>query len=87
MLSSELPKLNGTTKDLINNGTWFLFAIDYATIPSAKYCLAADKLYYLDSQGSIISVSAMTPIGLTLENPIKFEDLPLPEILPNFIVA
>lgn len=85
--SGSLPNLNGTTKDLINSGTWVLYEIDYPDVPDARYCLAADKLYFLSKDGSVISQSLLTPVSLKMDTPVKFADLPHPEANLNFIVV
>lgn len=85
--SGSLPNLNGTTKDLINSGTWVLYEIDYPEEPNAKFCLAADKLYFLREDGSVISQSLVAPISLKMNTSVKFSDLPHPKANLNFIVA
>ncbi len=74
--SNLLPELNGTTKDLINNGVWFLYALENSPVQDAKYCLVADKTYILNSRGSIINVSAELIQSLTYKERLMFSDLP-----------
>ncbi len=87
MISSDIPKLNGTTKDLINSGIWFLYKINYETVPEAKYCLSADQTYLLDSEGSIISKDVVLPKEIVLDTPITFSDLPKPPVQKNLVLS
>ena len=54
--ASELPKISGLVKDVVNMGLWFLYDIRCESVPNAKYSLATDKgEYLLDSEGDVIS--------------------------------
>lgn len=86
MISSSLSKLNGTTKDLINSGIWFLYKVRYTENENVKYCLSADQIYLLDSEGAIISKMSITPKEMSTESTIIFSDLPKPEISSNNVV-
>lgn len=86
--STQFTKLNATTKDLINMGEWFLYGIEYPSIPTAKYYLSTDQMsFYLSEDGSIIQKTPITPSDLILLNQISFDDLPKPSTLRNFSVA
>lgn len=85
--STQFVKLNGVTKDLINMGEWFLYKINYDSIPSAKYYLATDQMgYFLEEDGRIVAKTPITPEDLTFLNQIFFDDLPKPRSLQNMVV-
>lgn len=87
IVSSTLPKLNGTTKDLINSGIWFLYGVTFQENKDVKYCLCADQTYLLDKDGSIISKMSVSPSDLNIEFPLTFSDLPKPSVSTNSVVS
>lgn len=84
--SRVLPQLNGTTKDLVNNGIWFLYSLNDSPVKEADYCLVADKTYLLNNQGNIVSVSAADIQTLTYKERLLFSDLPKPVVQENVAV-
>ena len=86
IISSDIPKLNGTTKDLINTGVWFLYEINYDNVPEAAYCLSADQAYLLDKEGTILNKYSSIPKEIKLDTSISFSDLPKPAANKNLVV-
>ena len=84
--SKLLPELNGVTKDLINNGVWFLYSLESSPVKEGMYCLVADKTYILNSKGSIINVSAESTQSLTYKERLMFSDLPKTIVQENVVV-
>jgi hypothetical protein len=83
--STELSRLSATTKDLINMGMWFLYEVDYAKFPEAKYFLSAERKYYfLKKDGEIIAPMSEYPADLEYDVRILFNDLPAQESLSNY---
>ena len=50
LLSTQFSALNAMTKDLINNGVFFLYSVDISDKPNARYLLSTDKSYFLVSE-------------------------------------
>lgn len=54
--ASELPKISGLIKDVVNMGLWFLYEIHYSSNLNAKYALSTDKNdFLLDKDGNVLS--------------------------------
>lgn len=54
--ASELPKISGVVKDVVNMGLWFLYDIKCESVPEARYSLSTDKgEVLLDNDGNVIS--------------------------------
>ena len=86
--STQFSKLNATTKDLINMGKWFLYAISYPPISDAQFYLATDGMsYFLSADGGVLAKTPKTPEDLVLNKQVLFSDLPSPQSLRNFSVA
>ena len=84
--SRVLPQLNGTTKDLVNNGIWFLYTLSDSPVKEAVYCLVADKTYLLNSQGNIVSVPVVDIQKINCKERLLFSDLPKPIVQENVAV-
>lgn len=84
--SNVLPLLNGASKDLINNGIWFLYSLDNSPVKDAEYCLIADKSYFLNSKGSIIATPVTDAQDLVYKERLSFSDLPKPIVQENIAI-
>lgn len=84
--SNILPQLNGTAKDLINNGIWFLYTLDNPPVKDAKYCLVADKTYILDTKGSILNVPVSDKQAISYKDRLLFSDLPKTIVQENDVI-
>lgn len=74
--ASELPKISGLIKDVVNMGLWFLYEIHCDFNKDAKYALSTDKgEYLLDNDGNVLSA---VPKGEKIEyiNKITFTGIP-----------
>ena len=74
--ASELPKISGLIKDVVNMGLWFLYDIRCESNERAKYALSTDKgEFLLDSEGNAISI---VPKGENIEyvSKITFTGIP-----------
>lgn len=77
--SSSLNKLNGTTKDLINYGIWFLYEVDYPLDPNVKYLLSNDKQdMLLAEDGGAIGI-CRKGVDVNYKSIINFNDIPKPQ--------
>ncbi len=79
--SSILNKLNGTTKDLINYGVWFLYEVDYNANENVKYLLSTDTQdFLLANDGSALGIYPKNT-AIEYKTRINFEDIPKPPVL------
>lgn len=86
--SSFLPFLGNPTKNMINQGVWFLYRITNTNNPEIAFLLVTDdKNYFLDDSGLIISESLNKFIDVDLEEVVYFSDLPSPKTISNFQFA
>lgn len=86
--SSLLPFLGLPTKNMINQGIWFLYRITISNNPGIAFLLVTDdKNYFLDDTGLIISESINKFIDVDLEEVVYFSDLPSPKTISNFQFA
>jgi hypothetical protein len=84
--SDELPGLEVATKNLINRGVWFLYTIDYAPNPNARFVLVANSdSFFLDALGNVLSYNKDHPIEVNLKESVYFDDLPTPQSLNALI--
>lgn len=75
--ASSLPLLSGTIKDAINFGIWFLYEIEYAKNPSAKYSLSTSKgEFLLTQEGDIIAQILDNPEDVKHQSKITFSGIP-----------
>lgn len=83
--STQFKYVNGTTKDLINMGEWFLYEIKYKSFSDAQYYLATDNMnYFLSHDGTVVGKTPKTPEDLDLSTTVKFSDLPQPSFTRNY---
>ncbi len=84
--SNLLPELSGVIKDLVNNGVWFLYTLENSPVKDGKYCLVADKIYILNSKGSIVHIFVGPVQPLTYKERLMFSDLPKTIVQENIAV-
>lgn len=86
--SSFLPFLGGHTKNLINQGVWFLYRVETYQNPNAAFLLVTDeKSYFLDETGAILSESIEKTVDVNLEQAVYFSDIPTPRTISNLQFA
>lgn len=91
--SSELPEIDDSVKDCVNNGLWLLFkpesteAFDASAQASVVYCLKAGaRMFGLSANGSVVSViDRSTSVGI--RELVTFSDVPKPAALSNFALT
>lgn len=85
--STQFTALNAMTKDLINNGVFFLYSVDIADKPSAHYLLSTDKSYFLvsDDGSPLEKIDNINDIKTTAR--ILFSDIKRSVENNNFIVS
>jgi hypothetical protein len=86
--SSTLPYLGVPTKNMINQGIWFLYRVKNSRNSEIVFLLVTDeKNYFLNSSGLILSESINKYVDVDLENVVYFSDLPSPKSISNFQFA
>ena len=75
------------TKDLINNGVFFLYSVEIAEKPSVHYLLSTDKSYFLisDDGSPVEKIDSINNINTTAR--ILFSDIKRAVESNNFNVS
>jgi hypothetical protein len=85
LLTSELPNIGEPTKNMINQGLWYLFKIDH---PKAVYMLIADGVaYFLSNDGTVLFSEPEQPKNIQITESVYFKNLPFPLSLSNIRYA
>ena len=85
--STQFSALNAMTKDLINNGVFFLYAVEITDKPEIHYLLSTDKSYFLisDNGSPVEKIDSIDGIKTTAR--ILFSDIKRSVESNNFKVS
>lgn len=77
ILSTQFSEFTAITKDLINNGDFFLYSIQSEKYPDINYLLSTDKFYYLvsDNGAPISKLDKLDDKEITLVARNLFSDI------------
>lgn len=73
--STQFTALNAMTKDLINNGVFFLYSVNIVEKPNVHFLLSTDKSFFLvsDDGTPLEKIDNMNNINITAR--ILFSDI------------
>lgn len=77
ILSTQFTEFTAVTKDLINNGDFFLYSIKSEKYSGVNYLLSTDKFYYLvsDNGAAIGKLEKLDESEITLTERNLFSDI------------
>ena len=86
--SLSMPGIGNSTKELVNQGIWFLFKVNDNTQPKATYVLIIEgSSYFLSETGAVLRKEQERPDGNIMAESVYFSDLPQPQALSNLQIA
>lgn len=86
ILSSDLPEIDESIKECINDGQWLLFKSQTIVHPDARnsfYLKVGGSVYALSDRGRIIEEIERPDTNFSIDELFYFSDLPKPRSLSN----
>lgn len=75
LISTQFTELNATTKDLINNGLFFLYSVTIPNKENVKFMLSTEKAYYLISENGTVLERISSADSVQINERILFSDI------------
>lgn len=84
ILSADLPEIDESVKECVNQGQWLLFKSRTQVGADAAFFLkAGSAVFGLNARGTVLEQIEKTQDGLEIDELFYFSDLPKPDSLSN----
>jgi hypothetical protein len=86
ILSSELPEIDNSIKECVNQGQWLLFKSKTIVSSEAKtslYLKVGTSVYALSDRGRVIKEVEKPNANFRIDEMFYFSDIPKPQSLSN----